>query len=456
MFIGREKEIKEIQRILNEDSKSAIMLYGTRRVGKSTLILETVKNSNCKVLYYECLLTSFEENLRNLEKKIQEIFQNRFLHFESFQDMFEFLGTTREKVIIILDEYSYLKMLEKSLYVDSLFQSIIDQMKNNIKLILLGSYVSMMKELLEKENPLFGRFSLIMNVKPFDYYDASLFYPKSTVSDKIAYYSIWGGSPFSNSLLKESMGISENVKSLLLNPNSPLRIYIENILLSEMSKISSANMILSALSNGKKRYSELESQLHIKSNGALDKQLKNLIQMEIIQKVTPINKANDKKKTFYEISDNLIRFYYHYIYKNVSIISTIGEDAFYDLYIAPGLKHYISHRFEEIAREYFSRKIRSGRLTGVYDVGTFWYDDPKKKTNGEFDCVLKHDKSYSFYEVKYYENPFSSKDAAVEEEQLKALSNIINIEKIGFICSSGFDFVSSTYELINGAELYNM
>lgn len=65
---------------------------------------------------------------------------------------------------------------------------------------------------------------------------------------------------------------------------------------------------LSALANGKKRYGEIEQLISGNSNGSLDKQLKNLLEMEIIQKIYPINKKNDKKKTFYEISDNLVRF----------------------------------------------------------------------------------------------------------------------------------------------------
>lgn len=250
-----------------------------------------------------------------LERKIQEIYSNKFLHFETFEDVFEFLGSTKEKVILILDEYSYLKSLSEKDYVDSLFQRIIDLMPENISLVILGSYVGMMKELLEKENPLFGRFQLIMNVKSFDYWDAALFYPECSVKEKIEFYSIFGGSPFTCSFLNAGITLADNIIELLLSPYAVLHSYIENILLSELNKVANANLILSALANGKMRYSEIESVLNLKSNGALDKQLKNLLDMEIITKSTPINKRNDKKKVFYEISDNMVRFYYRYIYR---------------------------------------------------------------------------------------------------------------------------------------------
>ena len=197
MFVRRQEELEQIKNLLNNNNKKAIMLYGKRRVGKSTLILEAIKGCSYKIIYYECLLTTVQENIKNLESKIQETFNNKFLHFETLADIFDFLGKCNEKIVVILDEYSYLKSLAPKYYVDSLFQSIIDQMNNNLSLILLGSYVGMMKELLEKENPLFGRFSLILNIKPFDYLDSSLFYKSCSVQQKIEFYSVFGGRNYS-------------------------------------------------------------------------------------------------------------------------------------------------------------------------------------------------------------------------------------------------------------------
>ena len=456
MFIGRNKELEQIKSIINSDKKSAIMIYGKRRIGKSALVLEAVKNCKCKVLYYECILASIEENLRNIEQKIKDLFNNQYLRFENFTDIFKFLGSINEKIVVIIDEYSYLKSVTSNNYIDSMFQSIIDQMSDNISIIMLGSYVGIMKELLDKENPLFGRFSAIIKVRPFDYLDSSLFYNECEVRQKIEFYSVLGGSPFVCNLVKQTNSLKENIVNLLLSHNGILQFYIENILLSELTKISNANMILSALSNGKRKYTELESSLNMKTNGGLDKQLKNLIETEIIKKVFPINKRNDKKKTFYEISDNLVRFYYLYVYKNSDIIARIGEEAYYDLYIQPTLTNYISHRFEEIAREYFSRLSKQKPSLGIYDIGTYWYDIPSNKQNGEFDCVLQKKDSYDVYEVKYYVKPLSKKEALEELKQVKKISDSMNIDKLGFVCLSGFDFKDNSFELINGENLYQL
>ena len=454
MFIGRDKEIKQIKQQIENEKPSAILIYGKRRIGKSFLINEILKSYSCHKVYYECLNASFEENLRKFEDRIKSEFNNSFLHFESFQDAFSFLGTTKQKVIVVLDEYSYLKSSREKKYVDSVFQNIIDSLPENVDLVLLGSYVSIMRELLEEDDPLFGRFSLIIHLKGLDYYTSSAFYKGKTVKEKIDFYSVFGSSPFINSFIDSNTDLKSNIIRLILDQNSSVRSYLENILLHELSKTGPSNTILSVLSNGKKRYSQIEAAVNPSSAGALDKQLKNLISMDIIDQKYPINKKNDKKKTFYEISDNLVRFYYTYVFSNRDIIRTIGEESFFDLYINPSLKTFISFRFENIVREYFEKEARLGNLKDVYDIGTYWYDDSINNKNGEFDCVLKHKESYSFYEVKYYDKPLNLENCKEEEREVRRLTPELTINKIGFVSLNGFDFNSNTYDLVPAEDLY--
>ena len=454
MFIGRENEIREIKKNLDNDKKSAVLIYGKRRVGKSFFVNQVLHEYNCHKVYYECLDASFEENLNLFESRIKEEYSNRFIHFGSFQDAFTFLGSMGDKVIVVLDEYSYLKGTREKRYVDSVFQNIIDSLADNIHLILLGSYVSVMQELLEQESPLFGRFDRIIHLLDFDYFTSSDFYPEKSVREKIEIYSIFGGNPFVNDAFDPQSDLKNNIMYLLLNQNSSVRSYLENVLLKELSKTGPANMILSSLSNGKKKYSEISADTGLNTAGVLDKQLKNLIKMDVITRTVPINRTNDRKKVFYEITDNLVRFYYAYIYSKRDIIRRIGEESFYNLYILPSINTFISYRFEEIAREYFQRKVRDGEYNDVYDIGTYWYDDPVSHTNGEFDCVLKHKDSYSFYEVKYYTSAVDESLCVKEERQVRNLAGRMKIERIGFVSLSGFSFPSDSYDLITADRLY--
>lgn len=106
----------------------------------------------------------------------------------------------------------------------------------------------------------------------------------------------------------------------------------------------------------------------MEGNGLLSKQLKVLLNMELISKVAPINKPNDNKKIRYEMTDNLLRFFFTYVYNNKSALQVLGAKAFYEEYIKDSIITFISHRFEEICRSYFSLQVQSGKLKGILNT----------------------------------------------------------------------------------------
>jgi hypothetical protein len=110
-------------------------------------------------------------------------------------------------------------------------------------------------------------------------------------------------------------------------------------------------------------------------------------------------------------------------------------------------------RFEGIVNQYFVRQSHVGNLQNVLDFGCFWYDDAKLGKNAQYDCVLKTEQGYDFYEVKYFENPMTLIDCEKEEIQIKQMKEIA-CNKIGFVSSSGFAFSSDKYDLITGEELF--
>ena len=259
MFIGRQKELREIESELsNVNKKSAILIYGKRRVGKSTLIKEAAKKFNGIVINHLCVTSTFEGNAELIYRSVSDALSLPNIHFESLFAMMEYLKTLDKKILLIIDEYPYLKQTKKKNEVDSYMQAVIDKLPENVKLILCGSYITVMKELLEESNPLFGRFSLIEHIRDFDYYEASLFYPTLSVRDKIAFYSIFGGSPYVLENLDVNASIQENIIRCLLPETGLIRSHIENIMLKEIRKSFDAR-ILEILGNGKKRYTEIRT-----------------------------------------------------------------------------------------------------------------------------------------------------------------------------------------------------
>lgn len=316
-------------------------------------------------------------------------------------------------------------------------QGIIDNLPSNIKLILCGSYISIMKELLLESDPLFGRFSLIIHLKEFDYLEASCFLDRYDNYDKIRAYSVFGGSPYVLSTIDDRLSVKENIIKYLLQENSVLATYIENVMLAEIKNTFDIR-ILQVIGNGKKKYSEILSTLDIPDNGSLDKQLNYLLQMETITKVFPINKKDDKKKSFYEINDNLLRFYFAFVFGKTGTLSMLGANVYYDRYIDDTVLTFISLRFEDVVKQYFSNKAKMGELPGIKNIGYFWYDNSADKKNGQFDCVLEYDSYYEIFEVKFYTNPMTIGECQKEIKQIKDIPGLNNLE-IGFACSGGFE-----------------
>ena len=455
MFVGREKELTALTHELSAwEKKTAVLIYGKRRVGKSTLINEAAKTFDGVVVNHLCVASTFEGNLELIYKSVSDSLSLPNIRFDSLFAMMDYLKTLNKNILLIIDEYPYLKQTKKKNEVDSYMQAVIDRLPENVKLILCGSYITIMKELLTESNPLFGRFSLIQHIHDFDYYDASQFYPDLSVREKAAFYGVFGGCPYVLENLETDKSIKDNIIRLLLPETGIIRSHIENVMLKEIQKSFDAR-ILESLGNGKKKYTEIRDRLGGNETGLLDKQLKILLDMETIQKTEPINRRNDKKKQFYEITDNLMRFYFLFIFGTAGTIARIGEKQYYARNIEDTLGQFISRRFEGITLQYFHRMAVQGKYPDIEDFGSYWYDDSVHKTNGEFDCVIKRtgDK-YDFYECKFFDRPMRRKECEQERSQLQAIRGI-EVSGIGFVCTGGFDFEDDReFKLIDGKALY--
>ncbi len=453
MFIGREKELIAITNALSKNAN--IMVYGPRRVGKTTLIHEALKKVDKSILWYECIEGSYEYNIELLARSAANSLKKSFLaKITDIFDLFDAIDESGDKVVVVIDEYPYLKTGNRGSAVDSYFQRLIDRKYENIVFVLCGSYVTMMKELLESDNPLYGRFALKLNLQQFNYFDSSLFYPNLNVREKIEFYSVFGGYPFILEKLDQTLSLEENIENVFLSSIGSLREEIENTLLKEIAKIGFSREIIARLGNSRLRFKEIEDSFSTDVRGTLDRELKRLIEMQLIVKNYPINKKEDKKKSFYELNDNLLRFYYTFVFPMKSQLVMLSPKAFYRNFIEKGLNTYISKRFEGVVKEYFIRRNREADDTDIIDIGTYWYDDKVNKKNGEFDCVLKTiDNKYQVYEAKFLKEPMTKTQVQEEEEKIKRI-NDLNVQAIGMVSASGFEEEEKDIKMISGEELY--
>jgi hypothetical protein len=443
--------------MLSREEMQTALIYGRRRVGKSELIKQVLREERITGIYYECMETTEKNNVDSLSELIGETFHFPKPSFADIEDLLNYLFEKSEEAgfVLVLDEYPYLRATVTGL--DSILQSLIDKYRSTskIKFIICGSHIDIMKSLLDSQNPLYGRIDRTVNLQPMDYYESALFYESFSMEDRVRLYSVFGGIPHYNRLIDPSLSVQENVMELIASTGARLENEVSMYLRSEISKITNANEVFEALAKGYSRFSDILSQSHVSSSPTLVDVLNKLIAMGLVRKEAPINDEHNRRKAGYYIADQLSLFYYRYCFRYASQLSVMDPEVFYDRYIREDFEtKYVPAAFEEICRQYLIRMNRAGKLAEPFDkIGRYWYDDPETKTNGEFDLVTEDPKGYVFYEAKFRLEPLSK--SRIRQEIMQVQKTGLKCYRYGFISRSGFDMEpEGDMELISLEQLY--
>lgn len=212
-FYGRDSQRHLLHQLIKRNKLQVGLIYGRKRVGKSELIKQVLRESPIRSIYCLCKQTTEPNNMDSLAVLISECFHFPKPSFSSLEELLNdlFQHAENEPLILVLDEYPYLR--DTTVGLDSILQSLIDKYRDSseLKLILCGSYVDIMKSLLESQNPLYGRVDLTIDLKQMDYYESAMFYPSFSNEDKVRLFSVFGGTPYYNKLIDERLSVKDNI-----------------------------------------------------------------------------------------------------------------------------------------------------------------------------------------------------------------------------------------------------
>lgn len=402
MFVGRAKELSDLSEKLSSNRSEAILVYGRRRVGKTSLVDEALKNTHCKTLKYTFRDVPSSVNIVELEDAIASFKGTPGVSFKDFGSALKYLLSGEKEIVLFLDEYSFLRRDDPG--IDSYFQIVFDSFRNkgNIKLIFCGSYMDIMQRMVERLSPLYGRFSLIMFVHPFGYFESSLFAPDLSPEKKFEFYSFFGGSGFVLSSLDFSLSPEENLIRLLIPDSSLFEREAESIIDQEVKKSENAKQVLESIALGRHKYNDINQafSLHSGAQKNVAYTLKKLAEMDLISKADYINKKQEKNGLYY-IKDNLLDFYYSYIFRSTDARSNMAPSDFWKSIEDDVRRSYLPKKFENVAQEFLIRMNRTGKIKPPFSsINHYFYSDKEKKENGEFDLVSMSGSSLTDYECK--------------------------------------------------------
>ena len=404
MFIGRKSELDDLNKRYKNGKFEFAVMYGRRRVGKTTLINEFVKDK--EVIFYTGIEGNEKENLEGLSKSIYSLsqdFADTSSSFVGFQEALEatFKIAEKRRIVFVIDEYPYIAGSYMAL--SSLLQILIDRNKDTSKmfLILCGSSLSFMENrVLGYKSPLFGRRTCQYKITPFDFFEIKDYYHRFSDTDLAIIYGITGGIPLYMSLMNDDLSVEENIKTNFLMPNSYLFEEPTNLIKQECRDPAQYNSIIKAIATGSSRMSEICSKTGL-DTGLATSYLNKLMSLGIVKKEMPFG-IESSRKTIYVLEDSMFRFWYRFIPDNMAAINRRLSDVAY-LKIAPQITSFMGAVFEEICKQYLWELNKKGKAAITFtNLGRWWGNDPKNKCETEIDIMgTADDKSALFCECKW-------------------------------------------------------
>ena len=247
MFIGREKELESLKEFYDKDGIGMTVIYGRRRIGKSTLISEFIKDK--KNIFYTATKVGKNRNLELFSAQVVDLFMPGLenISFQTTEAVFDFIDKNigDDKIVLVIDELPYWAEKDEALL--SVLQKYIDVnwKDKNLKIILCGSALSFMEnKVLSEKSPLFGRRDSQIKLEAFNYLDAAKFVPDYTNEDKAICYGITGGVAKYLSMIDPTKSLDENIIRLFFRTDGYLYDETRNLLTQEFSDISLVNNII--------------------------------------------------------------------------------------------------------------------------------------------------------------------------------------------------------------------
>ena len=386
-FIGRQREMAELRDLAAEAGAQFLILYGRRRVGKTTLLLHWAQESGLPFVYWVANRLSPAIQLRSFSQVLYNA-----AHPDTPADA-EFTYPTWEmalkqavlmaaglRLVLILDEFPYVAEAEPGL--PSVVQNAWDHhlKQTQVFLVLAGSHIGMMTRLLHYHAPLYGRFTGHLHLKPLPFAATAGFLPRYTIAERVAVYAIVGGIPAYLERFDDSVNLAENVKRRIFRSTGIFRVDPLFLLQDQVREPRNYLSVLHAI-GGEGRHTLDE----ITTAAGLPKQnvstyLRRLANLYLVERRTPVTLPPERRQRSrrgrWHLLDPYLRFYFRFVVPNQRALELELMDAVW-ADIRAQLRAFVGMTaFEELCREWVLAQARSGRLPfAPEDVGSHWAAD---------------------------------------------------------------------------------
>lgn len=407
MFVDREQEMDTLQSEYERDGSALVILYGRRRVGKTTLISEFIKDKTA--LFFLASEETEAQNRKAFAQKVAEFIDSdliRNAEIRSWDILFKAIVDARfeSKPVIVIDEFQYLGKSNPA--VPSVFQRIWEEYLKDrqIMVIFCGSLISMMEsQTLAYGSPLYGRRTAQIRLTQIPFTCYHKFFPNKSHRELIEMYAVTGGVPKYIELFSESKDIYSAIEKCVMNRSGYLYDEPHFLLQQEVTELGSYFSIIRAIAAGNRKLSAIADVLEIKAT-SLTKYLRTLIDLDILEREVPVTEDNPEKskKGLYKIKDNYLRFWFAFVYPNMSFIESGHSRIVMDIIKKSLVKNHIAFVYEDVCKERMWDLNADGAWPFNFTkLGRYW------DTKEEIDIVALdlEGKNLILGECKYWAEP---------------------------------------------------
>lgn len=379
-FVGRKEELAVLDGLWDAPHASLLILYGRRRIGKTRLLIEWIRKSDNRTLYWvgvpttsQAQLLSFSQALYNFANPTSPAPLN-FSYATWEQAWIQAAVLARqERFALFIDEFTYL--LESDPSLAGVMQNAWDQhlKDSNIFLVLSGSHLGMMqRQLLSYQAPLYGRATAQLYLRPLSFGVTGDYFPNHTPAERVAIYAIFGGIPAYWERIDLKTTISDLIKKQLLTPNNLMQDEPLLLLHDFVRETHNYVALLRAIGQGERTQKEISNASGL-PQGHVSKYLSVLQEAGYVERRTPVNQSLRSRLGRYHITDPYLRFYFRFLAGRQAQLALGAKQRALDE-IKQHLIDFIGmYTWEELCREWLIRAGDCGEIDPPPDrVGSAW------------------------------------------------------------------------------------
>jgi hypothetical protein len=386
-FVGRQHELEilaEELRSVREDDGRFAWIRGRRRVGKSRLVEEFLRQSGIRAAYFQAPRRTTDIALKRFVEAIAEsnlpaagLFGSG-VSFDSWPAALRAAtdgAMESQPIALIIDELPYLVEKDDGFPAD--LQLAWDRYLKNrpVLLVAIGSDVRMMQALTQRPAELHNRPTREIVVPPLSPAEVAEL-TGVTPAEALDVYLIVGGFPQLASSWPHGGSRGHFLRQALADSATRFVVDGIRILDAELDAQPSARRVLTSIGHGERTFGQIRAASGVSNETTLSSALELLVDIkQMVEQSLPYAAPPGKKNKRYTIADPYLRFWLRFIGPHIEEIDR-GRSDLAVARIERDWETFRGKAIEPLVRRSVERLLidpdLASRLDGARHVGSYW------------------------------------------------------------------------------------